>query len=526
MTRIARTLILLILISGTPIIHCAQDPNDLHGNYKNNPSSPSSPKHHGARFGYHENQGSSTNLQGAQGLYTENDTDTVSSSSNYETPEPVALLEKKHKFKHAEPFVGKAKHLDPTVFQSMKKLFGPTQVPTDKQLTISETNIARPFHSPIRASHATPEITENIRNSPSQSDKSQSSTSSYVSQSVSELDLSEDNHALNTGDSDKSLSSMPEAAEAYDCAQSNDSHLCNISINVGTKLTGPPYNTDEVEGSGDHSLTTAEIEASMYEEHEEKAALLQSSTVKAHNNDAYNPVNQGNTYSDDDAQNNDGYNPVNQGNTFSDDDADGEQDDIDTDSKMSDVDADRNYARIQREKHNLKYRLYLAEQEAYAAQQTISQLKKQIKVTRIPKLAEIHYFKNGEEEVDGSGAWTLANVNLAILSDKYPRLRSGSFKVPPGDYLISLHASPSAQPINGLGISMSCSDTCLTGKRKCSYPDIKGSNLESNAGRILCQVEESFKHTVDLKLRVDVDDPQAAIRLNNDMYCKIFVTRK
>eukprot|EP01083_Nonionella_stella_P124872 377334_1 len=69
----------------------------------------------------------------------------------------------------------------------------------------------------------------------------------------------------------------------------------------------------------------------MYEEHEEKAALLQSSTVKAHNNNAYNPANQGNTYSDDDAQNNDGYNPANQGNTFSDDDADGEQDDIDTD---------------------------------------------------------------------------------------------------------------------------------------------------------------------------------------------------
>eukprot|EP01083_Nonionella_stella_P302460 1042875_1 len=373
MTRIARTLILLILISGTPIIHCAQDPNDLHGNYKNNPSSPSSPKHHGARFGYHENQGSSTNLQGAQGLYTENDTDTVSSSSNYETPEPVALLEKKHKFKHAEPFVGKAKHLDPTVFQSMKKLFGPTQVPTDKQLTISETNIARPFHSPIRASHATPEITENIRNSPSQSDKSQSSTSSYVSQSVSELDLSEDNHALNTGDSDKSLSSMPEAAEAYDCAQSNDSHLCNISINVGTKLTGPPYNTDEVEGSGDHSLTTAEIEASMYEEHEEKAALLQSSTVKAHNNNAYNPANQGNTYSDDDAQNNDGYNPANQGNTFSDDDADGEQDDIDTDDiivpKYDDFVPkdfpksltcfDRNHKDVDCKKHKWKYAFLL-----------------------------------------------------------------------------------------------------------------------------------------------------------------------
>eukprot|EP01083_Nonionella_stella_P237993 834363_1 len=325
MTRIARTLILLILISGTPIIHCAQDPNDLHGNYKNNPSSPSSPKHHGARFGYHENQGSSTNLQGAQGLYTENDTDTVSSSSNYETPEPVALLEKKHKFKHAEPFVGKAKHLDPTVFQSMKKLFGPAQVPTDNQLIIPETDIARPFHSPIRASHATPEITENIRNSPSQSDKSQSSTSSYVSQSVSELDLSEDNHALNTGDSDKSLSSTPEAAEAY------NSHLCNISINVGTKLTGPPYNTDEVEGSGDHTLTPTS------------------------------------------AQPKDSYNPTNQGNTFSDDDADGEQDDIDTDDiivpKYDDFVPkdfpksltcfDRNHKDVDCKKHKWKYAFLL-----------------------------------------------------------------------------------------------------------------------------------------------------------------------
>eukprot|EP01083_Nonionella_stella_P097204 273207_1 len=46
MTRIARTLILLILISGTPIIHCAQDPNP--GNYNNN--SPSSPKRHDAHF--------------------------------------------------------------------------------------------------------------------------------------------------------------------------------------------------------------------------------------------------------------------------------------------------------------------------------------------------------------------------------------------------------------------------------------------------------------------------------------------
>eukprot|EP01083_Nonionella_stella_P200471 734073_1 len=48
MTRIARTLILLILISGTPIIHCAQDPNP--GNYNNNNNSPSSPKRHDAHF--------------------------------------------------------------------------------------------------------------------------------------------------------------------------------------------------------------------------------------------------------------------------------------------------------------------------------------------------------------------------------------------------------------------------------------------------------------------------------------------
>eukprot|EP01083_Nonionella_stella_P124867 377322_1 len=48
MTRIARNLILLILISGTPIIHCAQDPNP--GNYNNNNNSPSSPKRHDAHF--------------------------------------------------------------------------------------------------------------------------------------------------------------------------------------------------------------------------------------------------------------------------------------------------------------------------------------------------------------------------------------------------------------------------------------------------------------------------------------------
>eukprot|EP01083_Nonionella_stella_P124870 377331_1 len=509
MTRIARNLILLILISGTPIIHCAQDPNDLHGNYKNNPSSPSSPKHHGARFGYHENQGSSTNLQGAQGLYTENDTDTVSSSSNYETPEPVALLEKKHKFKHAEPFVGKAKHLDPTVFQSMKKLFGPTQVPTDKQLTISETNIARPFHSPIRASHATPEITENIRNSPSQSDKSQSSTSSYVSQSVSELDLSEDNHALNTGDSDKSLSSMPEAAEAYDCAQSNDSHLCNISINVGTKLTGPPYNTDEVEGSGDHSLTTAEIEASMYEEHEEKAALLQSSTVKAHNNNAYNPANQGNTYSDDDAQNNDGYNPANQGNTFSDDDADGEQDDIDTDLKMNDVDSYRNYAKTERESQ---------------LEQKISQLIKLRAMTPIHKDIGIHYY-NGDEEVGWTAAWTLAKIDLGIPPSTkmiYPRVLSMFFPISPGVYHMRWYASPSALPNSKIELVVSGVDP----NSKRIYDGNKSTNLESNTETILCHMEETFQKSVELTFRIEVDDTQAAVRLHNDKNCKIIVTRK
>eukprot|EP01084_Bolivina_argentea_P312247 540577_1 len=88
MTRIARTLILLILISGTPIIHCAQDPNP--GNYNNNNNSPSSPKRHDGHFGYnHENHGSFKNLHGAQRQHNDK-TDSASS----EAPEPDPLLEK------------------------------------------------------------------------------------------------------------------------------------------------------------------------------------------------------------------------------------------------------------------------------------------------------------------------------------------------------------------------------------------------------------------------------------------------
>eukprot|EP01083_Nonionella_stella_P124869 377330_1 len=88
MTRIARNLILLILISGTPIIHCAQDPNP--GNYNNNNNSPSSPKRHDGHFGYnHENHGSFKNLHGAQRQHNDK-TDSASS----EAPEPDPLLEK------------------------------------------------------------------------------------------------------------------------------------------------------------------------------------------------------------------------------------------------------------------------------------------------------------------------------------------------------------------------------------------------------------------------------------------------
>eukprot|EP01083_Nonionella_stella_P124871 377332_1 len=486
MTRIARNLILLILISGTPIIHCAQDPNP--GNYNNNNNSPSSPKRHDGHFGYnHENHGSFKNLHGAQRQHNDK-TDSASS----EAPEPDPLLEKNNYAELPDKSV-KTFQVADTMINFNGKL--KAQVGTPEK--VSEFSPLPPTANLVElgpGNDNSKEVTTNLlRDSPSQSGRTGSDYSNdpptppadpefnlrdgndskipYENTNDTELHTSFNDvlksayaksltppDALNTGDSDKSLSSTPEDDD-------------------------PPvllYVPDDIEDDGSHAQNDAHDVYDYSINAEPEFASSSSDNEREEGQPHYTDPND------------------THGNKSS-----------DGDIKMNDVDSYRNYAKTERESQ---------------LEQKISQLIKLRAMTPIHKDIGIHYY-NGDEEVGWTAAWTLAKIDLGIPPSTkmiYPRVLSMFFPISPGVYHMRWYASPSALPNSKIELVVSGVDP----NSKRIYDGNKSTNLESNTETILCHMEETFQKSVELTFRIEVDDTQAAVRLHNDKNCKIIVTRK